>query len=142
MIELKILEDLGLTIKKALPEIKALYRDSIPQNFKTPSAFLQKLTDSVAYDLGDYTRHRDVYVLTYFPEDELNPSKELEGINERFKFYLTRLDEHKIKLINKETSYIDGTIQLKFILLYRVKKEVEEAELKNLHIDLRSEAVE
>lgn len=139
---MKILDDLGLTIKRTLPEIEALYRDSVPQNFKTPSAFLQKLTDSIYYDLGEYTRHKDIYVLTYFPNNELNSSKELEEINERFKLDLTRLDYHKIKLIGKETSYVDGTVQLKFSLHYRVKKEVELAELKNLYMDLRSDQIE
>lgn len=69
--------------RKAVPDLRRIYRDNIPQDFQTPCILVTSVKTEVSRSLGDVQRIKEIFDVLYFPDGEIqNAWKQCETVKQ------------------------------------------------------------
>ncbi|CAI3286175.1 hypothetical protein CIRMBP1310_01239 [Enterococcus cecorum] len=115
-----IMTAIGYALKKAVPDIKKIYREKTEQGFVGHSFYVYPIFERAAAEISNYEMRRLSYCVVYFPdESKRNVNEQLDIMRARLMASFTHLPEVNLRLLEREATPVDGALNFTFSVRYR-----------------------
>lgn len=133
---------IAIECRKAVPDLRRIYRDNIPQDFQTPCILVTSVKTEVSRNLGDVQRIKEIFDVLYFPDGEIqNAWKQCETVKQGMLrcFDVIKADGISFYVRNKTASITDDVLHVLFDVTYREKLQKEVPKMEKLSTNLEME---
>lgn len=133
MIE-KLYAAIAAEIKKAVPTVLKIYREDIPQNFKTPSVLVTMVSTDAVRALAGRMRISHSFDLSYFPDSKHEPLKEIEKVKQEIfrAFDVISAQDVSFYVKAKRFNTVDNVLHFYFEVDYKERIEANVPKMETL----------
>lgn len=128
-----IMTAIGYALKRAVPDIKKIYREKTEQGFVGHSFYVYPIFERAAAEISNYEMRRLSYCVVYFPdESKRNVNEQLDIMCAQLMASFTHLPEVNLRLLDREATPVDGALNFTFSVRYRGIYEQERTPMTSL----------
>lgn len=128
-----IMTAIGYALKRAVPDIKKIYREKTEQGFVGHSFYVYPIFERAAAEISNYEMRRLSYCVVYFPdESKRNVNEQLDIMRAQLMASFTHLPEVNLRLLDREATPVDGALNFTFSVRYRGLYEQERTPMTSL----------
>ena len=111
-----------------------IYREDIPQNFKTPSVLVTTVNTDVTRALAGRLRVSQSFDLSYFPESKHEPLKEIEKVKQEMFRAFDVISAQNVSFYVKEKRFntVDNVLHFYFLVDYKESIEANNPKMDTL----------
>lgn len=133
MIE-KLYAAIASEIKKVVPTVLKIYREDIPQNFKTPSMLVTTISTDAVRALAGSMKISHSFDLSYFPESKHEPLKEIEKVKQEIfrAFDVISAQDVSFYVKAKRFNTVDNVLHFYFEIDYKERIEADDPKMDAL----------
>lgn len=117
-----IMAAISYALKRAVPDIKKIYREKTEQGFVGHSFYVYPIFERAAAEISNYEMRRLSYCVVYFPDESDNDrlvNEQLDSMRAQLMASFTHLPEVNLKLLEREATPVDGALNFTFSVRYR-----------------------
>lgn len=123
-------------LERIFPDV-TIYRENVKQGFKEPCFFVHEISSTSAKELGSHQMRKNLYAVMYFPDsknDDAGVREQAEIVREKLLDQFDFIEDLKLRVLDRESQFLDDALQLTFKLQYRVTKQDTTGKMKDLTI--------